>query len=78
MPRQEFSDRLRMQLHTARAEYIEARTTFLEVLDEMRYVDPADAGLLLKLAVEEHNRAFETHRQAANQYAALQCRNKVP
>jgi hypothetical protein len=71
MRRIEVRNTLRTELNTARTEYIEARTAFLEVLDEMRQVDPAVAGLLLKLAVEEHNRAFEIHRQAAHRYAAF-------
>ena len=75
---QETSEQLRAELKTASAEYLEAKIAFVEVLDEMRLVNPADAGSLLRLAIDAYNRAFERHRQAEHLYEAFVIQDKIP
>ena len=78
MWRKEFAYQLRVELNIARAEYLEAKRAFLEALDELRLVNRSDAGVILELAVQELNRTFELHREAAERCATFERRGDVP
>lgn len=78
MQHKELSDLLCVEMNCARAHYIEARTAFQETLNEIRRVSPADAGPILRLAVEECNRAFEIFSQAERAYADFVTRDEIP
>jgi len=65
-------------MEIARAEYIESKTAFMETIVEMRRVNPVDAGFILRLALDECNRAFEIFNQAERAYTAFAIADEVP